>query len=144
MFLELSEMYRNAEEWDKSVPADLITAIKALRESFDEAHWKCGHLTQILCFFKLHPSDMDDEVKEQMGPLLQLKAVVGPAATQRFHHLLKEGTPPAIFKAFYDLYLDGTTVQILAIFHALAEIGRATRSGWLHHTWNGLKRKQSI
>ena len=43
-------MYENTEPWDKSVPPDLIPAIKHLRKSFDEAYWKCGRITEILCF----------------------------------------------------------------------------------------------
>jgi hypothetical protein len=96
---------------EKNVPADLLPVIKALRELFDDAHWNFGYTTQILCFSLFHKDVVDEDIKEYRKHLLQLQAIVGPAATQRFHELLNEGTPPAIFKAFYDLYLDGMSVQ---------------------------------
>jgi hypothetical protein len=68
---------------------------------------------------------------------MQLKLMVGPDATKRFVHLLKEGTPPAIFKAFYDLYLDGTLVRALSIFQNLVEIGQANEQYFIasHLEW---------
>lgn len=144
--MDLSELYENAEEWDKNVPADLIPAIKALRKSFDDAHWQCERVTEILCFSQLHPGIADEDVKEYIVPLQQLKLIVGRAATHRFHEMLKQGTPPAIFKGFYDLYLDGTTVQALSVFRDLAEIGRANekRLGNPHLEWAASQTKHMI
>jgi len=139
-------MYENAEKWDKNVPADLVPAIKALRKSFDDAHWKCGRVTEILCFSQLHRGIADEDAKEYITPLQQLKVIVGPAATHRFHELLKQGTSPATFKGFYDLYLDGTTVQALANFKDLVEIGRANekRLGNPHLEWAASQTKHMI
>jgi hypothetical protein len=145
-FLELSELYENAEEWNKNVPADLVPAIKALRKSFDDAHWKCGRVTEILCFSQLHRDVADEDAREYIAPLQQLKVIVGPAATHRFHELLKQGTPPAILKGFYDLYLDRTTVQALANFKDLVQIGRANekRLGNPHLEWAASQTKHMI
>jgi hypothetical protein len=52
---------------------------------------------------------------------------VGVAATERFHDLVKQGTPPSIFKGFFDLYIDGVTLEVSLIFKEFAEIGRANR-----------------
>jgi hypothetical protein len=145
-YLELSEMYENAEDWDKNVPADLLPAIKALRESFDEAHWGCGITTKTFCYSLLHNEAVDDPAKEYINYLTHIKARVGPGATLRFHDLIKQGTPPAIFKGFYDLYLDGVGVQALIIFKELAEIGRTNekRLGIPHLEWAASQTKHMI
>jgi hypothetical protein len=130
-------MYENTEPWDRSVPADLLPAIKHLRKSFEDAHWKCGRITEILCFSQLHPDATVEDVKEYLKPLMQLKGMVGSAATQRFHDMISQGTSPAIFKGFYDLYLESMSVQALLIFKELAEIVCANekRLGSSHLAW---------
>jgi hypothetical protein len=145
-YLELSEMYENAEEWDKNVPADLVPAIKALRKSFDEAHWGCWMTTKAFCYSLLHNEAVDDPAKEYINYLMHIKARVGPAATQHFHDLMKQGTPPAIFKGFYDLYLDGVGVKALIIFKELVEIGRANEKRLVnpHLEWAASQTKHMI
>jgi hypothetical protein len=130
-------MYGNTEPWENNVPADLISAIKHIRESFDEAHWGCGRTTQAFCYAGLHYEALDDPAKEYFNYLMFIKVRVGSAATQRFHDLLKQGTPPAIFKGFFDLYLDGLSIQVFIIFKELVEIGRANekRLGIPHLEW---------
>jgi hypothetical protein len=59
---------------------------------------------------------------------MHMKPMVGQAATHRFHDLIKDARPSAIFKGFYDLYLEGTCVQALSIFKELAEIGHANEN----------------
>jgi hypothetical protein len=56
------------------------------------------------------------------------------------------GTPPAKFKAFYDLYIIGVSLQSLAIFKALIEIGRVneTRLEAPHLAWAESMTKQLI
>ncbi len=145
-FLELSKLYENAEKWDKNVPADLVPAIKALRKSFDDAHWGCGITTKAFCYSLLHNEAVDDPAKEYINYLMHIKARVGPAATQRFHDLIKQGTPPAIFKGFYDLYLGGVGIEALIIFKELAGIGRANekRLGNSHLEWAASQTKHMI
>jgi len=122
----LYEMYMNTEPWDENVPADLMPAIKHLRKVFHDNHWSYGLLlTQRLCFAQLHPDISDEDLKDYIKPLQQLKGIVGTAAAQRFVDLLKSATPSSIFKAFFDLYLDGLTVTVLAVFTELAGVGRA-------------------
>jgi hypothetical protein len=116
-------MYENTEPWDKSVPTDLIPAIKHLRQQFEEALWKCGQITEIFCFSLLHKIIANENLNEYVKPFLQLKAMVGAAATQRFQEMFDQGTLPAIFKSFYDLYLETLGVQIVFIFKELIEIG---------------------
>jgi hypothetical protein len=130
-------MYENTEPWDKSVPADLLPAVKHLRKSFDDAHWKCGRITEIFCFSLLHKIVANEELKDYVKPFLQLKAMVGAAATRRFEDMFVQGTPATIFKCFYDLYLEGMNVQALRIFRDLVEIGCANekRLGIPHMEW---------
>ena len=120
-------MYNNTELWEMTVPADLIPAVKHLRESFEEAHWGFGWTAQKYCYAELHGLRINDPTKEYLNYLMYMKVRVGAVATQRFHDLIKLGTSPAIFKAFFDLYIDGVTVQALLIFEELKEIGRANR-----------------
>ena len=145
-FLELSELYETAEKWDKTVPADLVPAIKALMKSFDDAHLGCGLTTKAFCYSLLHNEAVDDPAKEYITYLMHIKTRVGRAATQRFHDLIKQDTPPAIFKGFYDLYLDGVGVEALVIFRELAEIGRANerRLGTPHLEWAEAQTKHMI
>jgi hypothetical protein len=121
-------MYENTEPWDKNIPVDLIPSITHLRKSFDDAHWGCGWTTKAFCYSLLHNEAVDDPAREFINYLMHIKARVGPAATQRFHDLVKASTPSSIFKAFYDLYLDGVGVQALVIFKELVEIGRANEA----------------
>jgi hypothetical protein len=121
-------LYENTGPWEKDVPEDLIPAIKHLRKSFEDAHWGCGQTTQVFCYSLLHNETVDDPAKEYLNYLMHMKARVGPAATQRFHESIKLNTPSAIFKGFYDLYLEGMSVQALAIFKKLTEIGLANES----------------
>jgi len=139
-------MYGNTEPWENNVPADLIPAIKHIRESFDEAHWGCGWTTQNICYSLLHSEPLDDPAKEFYNYLMFIKVRVGSAATQRFHDLLKQGTPPALFKGFFDLYLDGLSIQVFIIFKELVEIGRANekRLGIPHLEWAEAQTKHLI
>ena len=107
-------MFENTEPWDKSVPIDLIPAIKHLREQFEEAHWKCGQVTEIFCFSQLHKIIADEKQYEYLKPFLQLKRMVGVAAEHRWQHMHDQGTLPATFRSYYDLYLEGTGVQIVS------------------------------
>jgi len=113
-----------SERPEDQVPSDLLPAIKALRKTFDDAHWKFGRLTQVLCFARLHESDIRD-VEDFLPPLQHAKVIVGPVETRRFHDMLKLNTPPAIFKGFFDFYMKGVNLTMLAAFEDLAEIGRA-------------------
>src|SRR5260370_16983106 len=134
-------MYKNTEPWEKSVPADLLPAVKHLRKSFKDAHWKCGRITEILCLSQLHPGATVEDVKEYLKPFKQLKGMVGPATAQRFHDMFAQATPPAIFKTFYYLYLEGMSVQALLIFRDLAEIGRANEKRLGIPIWSGQKHR---
>jgi hypothetical protein len=121
-------LYENTGPWEKDVPADLIPAIKHLRKSFEDAHWGCGQTTRVFCYSLLHDETVEDPAKEYLNYLMHMKARVGPAATLRFHESIKLSTPSAIFKGFYDLYLESMSVQALAIFKELTEIGLANEA----------------
>jgi hypothetical protein len=124
--------YENNEEWNKDVPADLVPAIEALRTSFDSAHWKCSEMTRVFCFAALHPDTPGHDTKEYLTPLHQLQAIVGPAAAQHFAALLRESTPPSIFRAYYELYLEGVAVQTVDNLAHLIEIGQAHEARLRH------------
>jgi hypothetical protein len=96
-----------------------------------------GLLLSPLSFSQLHQGATVEDVKEYLKPLMQLKGMVGSAATQRFHDMISQNTSPAIFKGFYDLYLESMSVQALLIFKELAEIGCANekRLGSSHLEW---------
>ena len=119
--------YENTEPWENTVPADLIPAVKHLRDKFNEAHLGFGWTSKRYCYATLHNEVIDDPSKEYYNYLMHMKSRVGAAATQQFHDLLKQGTSPAIFKAFFDLYMHGVTIQAVLIFEDLKEIGRANQ-----------------
>jgi hypothetical protein len=119
--------YENSEPWDKDVPADLILAVKHLRESFSDAHWGCGQTTRIFCYALLHNETVDDPRREYFNYLRHMKTQVGMGVAYLFDQSIKQGTPSAFFKGFFDLYLEGTSVQALIIFKELEEIGRANQ-----------------
>jgi hypothetical protein len=141
---------KDAEPWDKNVPPDLIPAIKHLRDSFDKAHSMFGLLvTMPLCYFQLHNNIEKSgfgDTKEYITALVQLKSRIGPAATNRFHALLTQGTLPAIFKGFFDFYLEGVKVQALLTFNELARVGLSneTRLGTPYLVWAELQAKNLI
>ena len=139
-------LYENTGPWEKDVPADLIPAIKHLRKSFEDGHWGCGQTTQVFCYSLLHNETVDDPAQEYLTYLMHMKALVGPAATQRFHESIKLGTPSAIFKGFYDLYLEAMSVRALAIFKELMEIGvpNEKRLGASHLDWAEAQAKHLI
>ena len=68
-------MYENIGAWEENVPADLIPAITHLRKKFGDAHWSYGQVTEKFCYWGLHPGSADDEVKEYLKPLEQLKGI---------------------------------------------------------------------
>jgi len=109
------------ESWEKAAPADLLSAMNHLRDSFDSAHFNFGWTTTQLCYWRLHDGTLrlgTRDIQPYVDTLQALKARVGPEATQRFVKLLSKETPPAIFKAFYDLYMDGLKFQLNLILTA--------------------------
>jgi hypothetical protein len=129
-------MVETEEPWDKEMPADLVPAVKAIRKVLADWHWKCGRVTEKLCYSLLHP-EIQLDTTEYILPLRQLKGVVGFAATARFNQLVKQQVPPATFKAFYDLFVEGSATQLSAAFAHLLEIGRVheQRLGGNHLHW---------
>jgi hypothetical protein len=121
-------MYENYVPWESGVPADLRTAVKALRESFDDAHFHFGSVTKNFCYALLHPDTVSQESVEYAETLVKLKERIGPAASQRFNETFALGTEPAVFKSLFDFYLEGLSTQVLLIFKALAKIGRVNES----------------
>lgn len=64
MLAGLPKKYETKERWEDTVPADLIPAVKHLRESFHDAHWGFGHTSQRYCYAVLHNEQVDDPAKE--------------------------------------------------------------------------------
>lgn len=115
-------MVENTEPWQRSVPADLIPAIKHLRKSFDEAFWRCGHDTATLCNAFLYKKRLSPSGR-YMNHLMQIEARVDPASARRYKDLMEAGTPPAIFEGFYGLYVAFASSEAIYVFKKLMEIG---------------------
>jgi hypothetical protein len=112
--------------WEKHVPSDLISAVKHVRHSFEEAGWKSGTVTQQCCYALLHPeAGQSEEIREYASQLVILKGCVGPSSTQYFHDLLKRKTPSAILKAFFHLYQEVMAQAVKIAFRDLLETGSA-------------------
>jgi len=117
--------FENTTKWQDDVPPDLIRPVEVLRESFDLAHFAYGNTSAKFCYAALHDTPIDDPTREHFNFLMHMKAVIGAIATKRFHELVRQNTPPALFKGFMDLYLDCLTQEALRIFQELLLIGRA-------------------
>jgi hypothetical protein len=117
-------MYENTQPWETSVPAELISAVKHLRKSFDETLEGCGHITGTMCYILLHNEYVDAPSREYIDNLLPILKIVGRAAHRRFNVLIEADTPSAVFKAYCDLYLAFAGTQVVSIFKELTKIGR--------------------
>jgi hypothetical protein len=110
--------------WEERVPSDLISAVKHVRHSFEEARWKTSMVTQQCCFACLHPAvEESDEVREFTSRLVLLKGFIGQGSTQMFHDLLKRGNPSAILSGFYHVYKAVMAKEVNTAFQHLLEIG---------------------
>lgn len=118
-------MNRLAEEIKASLPAELIAAVEALDRTLDDAHFKCGKITEVFCYGLLHPGEYRAETEDYKLALMQLKVIAGPAATEVCHQRIRMGTAPAFFHAMEQLYIAGVSVQAIHVFHELLEIGKA-------------------
>ena len=128
-------MYKITESWEVSCPANVIPAVKALRDSFGESHWKVGTVTQQLAYSVLH-EEGEKGIEENLSRLIELKKFAGATAAKRFSETIRAGTPPAIFRAFLNLYQDSLTVAILKVFEHLLEIGEANRQTLRGNYWD--------
>lgn len=140
MSYDRRRLYENNESWEKDVPADLIPAIKHLRNSFEDFDHACGYITKKICYSSLHNERVDDPHCDYLACVLHIwliKARNGDFLGKRFEALARQQTLPAIFKASSDLYRDAVTVQALVIFEQLRQIGRANeeRLGIPHLEW---------
>ena len=133
------------EDWTKDLPLDLIEVIEVLRESFEDAHFRAGFVTQVLCYSTLHAEDVE-KTREYILPLQQIKSLVGVGATTRFHQLLEIGTLSSIAKAYFDLYLDAVTSELAGAFNHLIEIAAANdeRLSIPHVAWAEFQAKHLI
>jgi hypothetical protein len=130
-------MNRLPEEINNTIPDELVPAVEALDKSLDDAHFRCGKVTEVFCYGLLHPGENLEDAEELKLALSQLKAFVGPVATETFHQYLKMNTAPAFFHAMHQLYIAGVTAQAIRVFQDLLEIGRTheSRLGRPHIQW---------
>jgi hypothetical protein len=139
-------MYENTEPWETSVPADLISAIKHLRKSFDETLEGCGHITGTMCYILLHNEYVDAPSREYINHLLPILKIVGRAALRRFNFLIETDTLSGVFKGYYDLYLGFASTQAIVFFKELTKIGRVheERLGIPYLAWAEARTKHLI
>jgi hypothetical protein len=138
-------MNRLPEEIRSTIPDELIPAVEAIDKTLDDAHFRCGKVTEIFCYGLLHPGEKLAEAEQHKIALSQLKAIVGGVATETFNQHLRIGTAPAFFHAMNQLYIAGVTVQTARAFQDLLEIGSAQRDRlgkpyvqWAHDLTLGL------
>jgi hypothetical protein len=114
-----------AKEWEKLTPEELRPAIEHIRAAFETAAWKCFEITEKLCYQALHPDSTDPiSLKPYETAFLIYRKMVG-FEVQQFDHLLRIGTPPAIFKAFIDAYRNGLEGNVRSQFDQILRIGTA-------------------
>ncbi len=118
-------MYRLSEEIRTALPAGLVPAVEALSQTLDDAHFKCGKITEVFCYALLHPGENPTDTEQYKLALDQLKVIAGPAATEAYHRSIRMGTAPAFFHAMEQLYIAGMIPQAVRVFHDLLAIGKA-------------------
>lgn len=130
-------MNRLGQEIRVTLPDELVPAVEALREMLDDAYFKCGKITEVFCYGLLHPGEYSKETQDYKLALIQLKVVVGPAATEVCHQRIKIGTAPAFFHALNQLYIAGVSIQAIHTFKELLDIGKvhADRLGKPYIQW---------
>jgi hypothetical protein len=113
-------------EWERNTPAELVPAIKHIRDSFDTSASKCSRLTEKLCYAALHPhTEGLNELAPYMEALVVYRGIIGPQADKEFTGRLRVGIPPSIFKAFFEAHLTGLRVEIRNHFDQVVRIGVA-------------------
>jgi hypothetical protein len=118
-------MNRLPEKIKSVIPDELVPAVEAINGTLDDAHFRCGKVTEIFCYGLLHPGEKLAEAKQHKIAFSQLKAIVGGVATEICHQNLRMGTAPAFFHAMNQFYIAGVTIQAGQVFQDLFEIGRA-------------------
>ncbi len=118
-------MQRLPEEIESSIPEELVPAVEALDKTLDDAHFKCGKITEVYCYGLLHPGEKLVEAEHYKLALVQLKVMAGPAAIAACDHHIRMGTAPAFFYAMLNLYDDGVAAQTIHVFRELLAIGNA-------------------
>lgn len=108
-----------------TLPIELVPAVEALNKTLDDAHFKCGKITEVFCYGLLHPGENLAETEEYKLALMQLKFMAGPAATEAYNHRVRMGTSPAFFFAMNQLYIAGVVFQTIQVFNELLAIGQA-------------------
>jgi hypothetical protein len=117
-------MNRLPQEIKSALPDELVYAVEALDKTLDDAHFKCGKITEVFCYGLLHPALYMAETQEYNLALIQLKVMAGPAATEACHQRIRMGTAPAFFHAMNQLYMAGVTFQAIQVFNDLLAIGK--------------------
>jgi hypothetical protein len=113
-------------DWEKITPHELIPAVKHIRQVFGDSEWKYSQTTQKLCYAELHPGAIErHELEPYEAAFRVYSTILGPIATREFYSALKDGTPPAIFKAYFDAYRDGLKTEVRYRFNDLLQVGLA-------------------
>jgi hypothetical protein len=118
-------MNRLSEEIKSGIPEELIPAVEALTKTLDDAHFKCGKITEVYCYSLLHPGENQLEAEQYKLALTQLKVIAGPAATEACNHRIRMGTAPAFYHAMEQLYIAAMITQAIQVFNDLLAIGKA-------------------
>lgn len=83
-------------------------------------------MTQNSCLYSLHPEVRDPRLlAENQAELRQGLAAVGRQAQGEFEKLIRQGTPPSIFRAHFDLYYDILVILLRRSFTEILKIGLA-------------------
>lgn len=118
-------MNRLPQEIKTALPDELVPAVEALDKTLDDAHFKCGKITEVFCYGLLHPGEYLAETEDYKLALIQLKVIAGPAATEACHQRVRMGTGPAFVHALNQLYMAGVSAQAIQVFQELLAIGKA-------------------
>ncbi len=114
------------KEWEKITPQHLQPAVQHIRMEFGTGEWNCSHITKPLGHAALHAPVSDPaSLVPYQAAFDGYRRAIGPRATKEFDDLLKQGTPPAVFKAYFDAYYEGLRVNVRDEFNRILSVGLA-------------------
>ena len=113
-------------DWEKVTPQHLRPAIEHIRNSFESGHWRYGQITSTLAHAALHSPVSDPaSLSPYQRPFEVYRQMVGRTAVREFDELLRQGTPPAIFRAYFDLYYAGLKINVRDEFDRTLKVALA-------------------
>lgn len=111
---------------EKNHAGALVPAIEEIRKSFDTGESSCSRITKPLGHAALHSPVSDPaSLVPYQAAFDGYRQMIGRRATSEFDDLLRQGAPPAVFRAYLDAYYEGLRINVRGEFDRVLSIGKA-------------------